>query len=236
MRRLLSNLSSHLFDRLGRALGAGCACCSGPGDADGFCRGCRDELPWLDHHGCRQCAQPLSATGLCGRCLAEPPRFDHVHAACRYAYPLDGLIQQAKYGGRLHLLRTLATLLRACAPPAADLIVPMPLSAARLRERGYNQALELARLAAAALDAPIDAAACIKLRDTAPQSRLPWAERRRNIRGAFVTLADLHGKHVVVVDDVLTTGATLDAVAGSLKKAGAASVSGWVVARTAAGR
>ncbi|MCE2998975.1 MAG: ComF family protein [Betaproteobacteria bacterium] len=157
-----------------------------------------------------------------------------MHAACRYAFPLDGLIQQAKYSGRLHLLRGLASLLAGCAPADADVIVPMPLSAARLRERGYNQALELARLAAMALDAPVDATACIKLRDTAPQSRLPWPERRRNIRGAFVTLAELRGKHVVVVDDVLTTGSTLDELAGSLKKAGAASVCGWVVARTAA--
>jgi ComF family protein len=222
------------LDSLGRALGAGCACCGGAGEADGFCRGCRDELPWLDGPQCRQCAQPLSTPGLCGRCLTDPPRYDRVHAACRYAYPLDGLIQQAKYGGRLQLLRGLAALLARCAPAQADLIVPMPLSAARLRERGYNQALELARLAATALDAPLDAAICIKLRDTAPQSRLPWSERRRNVRGAFVTLADLGGRHVVVVDDVLTTGATLDALAGSLKKAGAASVSGWVVARTAA--
>jgi len=236
MRRLLSNWSTPLFDRLGQALGAGCACCGAAAGPEGFCPGCQDELPWLQGHACSQCAQPLSIPGLCGRCLADPPRYDRVHAACRYAYPLDGLIQQAKYGGRLHLMRSLASLLARCAPPRADLIVPMPLSASRLRERGYNQALELARLAAHALGAAVDAGACIKLRDTAPQSRLPWTERRRNIRGAFVTLAALEGRHVVVVDDVLTTGSTLDELAGSLKKAGAASVSGWVVARTAAGR
>lgn len=234
MRGFLSNFSRLLFNKLDHALGAGCVCCGAPASADGFCKACREDLPWLGAAFCRQCAQPLSTPGLCGRCLAHPPRYDRVYAACRYAYPLDGLIQQAKYGGRLHLLRGLAGLLAACAPAAADLIVPMPLSAARLRERGYNQALELARLAAIALDAPVEATACIKLRDTAPQSRLPWTERRRNIRGAFVTLAELRGKHVVVVDDVLTTGSTLDELAGSLKKAGAASVCGWVVARTAA--
>jgi len=227
MHGFLSNFSRLFFNKLDHALGTGCVCCGAPASADSFCKACREDLPRLGAAFCRQCAQPLSSPGLCGRCLAHPPRYDRVHAACRYAFPLDGLIQQAKYSGRLHLLRGLASLLAGCAPADADVIVPMPLSAARLRERGYNQALELARLAAMALDAPVDATACIKLRDTAP-------ERRRNIRGAFVTLAELRGKHVVVVDDVLTTGSTLDELAGSLKKAGAASVCGWVVARTAA--
>lgn len=238
MQGFLSNFRIGLFDKLGAILGAGCVCCGGRGDTDGFCTSCRKDLPWLEDAQCTQCAHPLPAPGICGRCLAEPPRFDRIYAACRYAMPLDGLIQRAKYGGRLHLLRSLAVLLAHRAPLHADLIVPMPLSAARLSERGFNQALQLAQLAAGSLniDAGIDAGACIKVRDTAPQSRLPWQQRRRNIRGAFVTLADLRGKHVVVVDDVLTTGATLSELAGSLKKAGAASVSGWVVARTASNR
>jgi len=237
MQGFLSNFRTSIFDKLGTILGAGCVCCGGNGEADGFCAGCRADLPWLEAAQCAQCAHPLSAAGLCGRCLADPPRFDRVYAACRYAPPLDGLIQRAKYGGRLHLLRSLAALLAHRAPAEADLIVPMPLSAARLRERGFNQALQLAQLAASSMNikARIDTAACIKVRDTAPQSRLPWQQRRRNIRGAFVTLADLRGRHVLVVDDVLTTGTTMSELAGSLKKAGAASVSGWVVARTVAG-
>lgn len=238
MQGFLSNFRIGLFDKLGAILGAGCVCCGGRSETDGFCGGCREDLPWLEPAQCTQCAHPLPAAGICGRCLADPPRFDRVYAACRYGPPLDALIQRAKYGGRLHLLRSLAMLLSRQTPAPVDLIVPMPLSAARLRERGFNQALQLAKLAAGSMntDAHIDAAACIKVRDTAPQSRLPWQERRRNIRGAFVTLADLRGKHVVVVDDVMTTGATMSELAGSLKKAGAASVSGWVVARTVAGK
>ena len=98
----------------------------------------------------------------------------------------------------------------------------------------FNQALELARATALAVNAPVDAALCMKTRETSPQTRLPWKERRKNIRGAFFVLGDLTGRHVVVVDDVLTTGATLNELARNLKRAGAASVTGWVVARTVA--
>ena len=110
----------------------------------------------------------------------------------------------------------------------------MPLSPQRLRERGFNQALELARAVAPALNAPVDAGLCLKTRDTPPQTRLPWKERRKNIRGAFVVEGDVSGRHVVVIDDVLTTGATLNELARNLKRAGAASVTGWVIARTVA--
>ena len=155
-------------------------------------------------------------------------------ASTRYGFPVDGLIQACKYGGRLATIRALAALLNRRQPGHADLIVPMPLSAQRLRERGFNQALELARVATRSMQAPGDAALCVKTRETSPQTRLPWKERRKNIRGAFVVLGDITGQHVVVVDDVLTTGATLNELARNLKKAGAASVTGWVVARTVA--
>lgn len=172
--------------------------------------------------------------GLCGRCLTEPPHYDRVVAACRYEFPLDGLIQACKYGGQLAAVRALGAVLSQCKLPPTDLIVPMPLSTQRLRERGFNQALELASNVAQAMDVPLDANLCVKTRDTPPQTRLPWKERRKNIRGAFVVQGDLEGRHVVIVDDVLTTGATLSELARNLKRAGAATVTGWVVARTVA--
>jgi predicted amidophosphoribosyltransferase len=107
-------------------------------------------------------------------------------------------------------------------------------TAQRLRERGFNQALELARAVAPSIAAPVDAALCVKIRETSPQTRLPWQERRKNIRGAFVVLGNVTDRHVLVIDDVLTTGATLNELARGLKRAGAASVTGWVVARTVA--
>ncbi len=126
----------------------------------------------------------------------------------------------------------LATLLANRVPQPTDLIVPIPLTAQRLRERGFNQAQELARALGARLGVPVAARLCVKTRDTLPQTRLPWKERRKNIRGAFVVEGDLAGRHVAVVDDVLTTGATLSELARNLKRAGAATVTGYVIART----
>lgn len=217
------------------AVSTHCLLCAERAPARAICDACWSELPWLDARRCMQCAHPLPATGVCGRCLADPPLFDAVCAASRYQFPIDGLIQSCKYGGRLAAIRALAAMLQRC-PPAQppDLVIPMPLSPLRLRERGFNQALELARAVAPALHAPVAAEICVKTRETPPQTRLPWQERRRNVRGAFVVLGDVAGRHVAIIDDVLTTGATLHELARNLKRAGALSVTGWVVARTVA--
>jgi len=234
----LSNFRSILLNNWRSAVSAAqstrCLLCDSQAPARALCAACWSELPWLTAPTCVQCAHPLAAPGVCGRCLADPPHFDAVVAACRYQYPVDGLIQSCKYGGRLATIRALAAMLDRCRPQHADLIVPMPLSPQRLRERGFNQALELARAAVPAAGAPVDAGLCVKTRETPPQTRLPWKERRKNIRGAFVVLGDLAGRHVAVIDDVLTTGATLNELARNLKRAGAASVTGWVIARTVA--
>jgi len=233
----LSNYAHHLFDKLraglGTLLASRCLLCAASADRHNLCRECLGDLPWLDAAVCRICAHPLPEPGICGRCIAEPPHYDHVSAACRYAFPLDGLIQSYKYGGRLAAGSALAALLAPRIRTRPDLILPIPLTAQRLRERGFNQALELARIIGGQLNVPVDAGLCIKIRDTAPQTRLPWKTRRRNIRGAFIVLGSLEGCHVAVVDDVLTTGATLSEVARNLKRAGASSVTGYVIARTA---
>lgn len=232
----LSNSASALLDKWTAALRSRlrgcCLLCGGAAGREGLCASCADDLPWLDEAVCQCCAHPLPEPGICGRCIADPPHYDRVIAACRYAYPLDALIQSYKYRGRLAAAPALAALLAGRINKRPDLIVPMPLAAQRLRERGFNQALELARLIGKQLDTAVDARLCIKSRDTAPQTRLPWKARRRNIRGAFVVLGSIEGCHVAVVDDVLTTGATLSELARNLKRAGAASVTGYVVART----
>lgn len=234
----LSNFRNALLDqwriKVRTAAAARCLLCDEPAPARALCAACWSELPWLNAPCCAQCAQPLAVPGICGRCLADPPHFDAVAAACRYRFPVDGLIQSCKYGGRLATIRALAAMLERRPPQRPDLIVPMPLSAQRLRERGFNQALELARAVAPVVNAGVDAGLCVKTRETPPQTRLPWKERRKNVRGAFVVLGDLSGCHVVVIDDVLTTGATLSELARNLKRAGAASVTGWVIARTVA--
>lgn len=232
----LSNSAGSLLDKLRAVLWSRlrgyCLLCSAAAAREGLCAGCARDLPWLDPAVCSSCAHPLPEPGLCGRCIADPPHYDQVIAACRYAYPLDALIQSYKYRGRLAAAPALAALLAGRIRSRPDLIVPMPLAAQRLRERGFNQALELARIIGRQLDAPVSAGLCIKSRDTPPQSRLPWKARQRNIRGAFVVLGSVEGCHVAVVDDVLTTGATLSELARNLKRAGAARVTGYVIART----
>jgi len=233
---LLSNLSTAALNNCAvwwRKQGATpCLLCGNPALEFNICSACRTDLPWLDANVCRSCAHPLPAPGLCGRCIAEPPHFDRVVAACRYAFPLDGLIQAYKYSGRLVAGAALASLFVNQVQQRPDLIVPVPLTAERLRERGFNQALELARALGRQMKAPVNAQLCVKTRDTAPQTRLPWKARRKNIRGAFVVGGGVEGCHVAVVDDVLTTGATLSELARNLKRAGAATVTGYVIART----
>lgn len=206
--------------------------CASPSDAGILCAACANELQRLNPPHCPQCALPTPNGERCGRCLSHPPYYDAARALFRYDFPLDKLIQAFKYGHKLALGpyfgRQLATL---AAGIAADLIVPLPLHSERLRERGFNQALELARPVSAALQWPLDPHCCLRIRQTATQASLPWRERAKNIRNAFHCSADLSGKHVLLIDDVMTTGASLDECARTLKLHGAATVTLLVVAR-----
>ena len=137
-----------------------------------------------------------------------------------------------KYRGGLAIASILGEALGRAMRERPDVLIPMPLSARRLRERGFNQALEIARAVQQRTGVPIRATACRKTMDTEPQASLPWKERAKNVRGAFVCDEDLRGMSVAVVDDVITTGATLGELAKNLKRAGATRVSGCIVART----
>lgn len=160
--------------------------------------------------------------------------------ALDYAFPWDGLIAAFKFGRQPELAGVLAPRLaahlRACQAPLADLVLPVPLSTARLGERGYNQAWELARRVARELGRPAWAGGLQRWRDTPAQTTLDATARRTNLREAFLPAPDLGrrlaGRHVALVDDVMTTGATVEAAAGLLRRAGAAEVSVWVLART----
>ncbi len=151
-----------------------------------------------------------------------------------YATPLDGLVKRCKYSGELSVTawfaQSLARELKA--EPRPDLILPMPLHDRRLADRGFNQAVEIARRLAPLLDLPWTALGCERTRDTPPQAGLDLRARRRNLRGAFRCNLDLSGKRVALLDDVMTSGASLDALAREAIRAGAAEVSAWVVART----
>jgi ComF family protein len=203
-----------------------------------ICAGCDAELP-RPGPTCACCAAPLAhAPELelrCARCQQTPPAFDRTVALFSYAAPIDRLILRLKYHGDLSLARVLGSrlgvtlLARSIAIP--DVIVPVPLHVTRQRERGYNQALELARPIAKRLNVPVDYRSVMRVRPTVPQIDMDYEARRKNVRRAFHASGDFSGQRVAIVDDVMTSGHTVNAVAAALRKAGAAEVSVWIVAR-----
>ena len=209
-----------------------CFLCAAPSGQSLVCPSCVAGLPRLAAERCPLCALPTPAANICGACLKQAPHFDATLAAFRYEFPLDRLIQSLKYAHRLASADFLGkALAQLAAPLHPDLIVPVPLAAARLAQRGFNQALELARPLARALGAPLEISRIRRCRDTTPQASLPWKERKNNIRHAFECEIDLSGKTVLLVDDVMTTGATLDELARVLKTQGAVRVENCVLAR-----
>jgi len=217
------------------AFGGSCFLCRGAAGSV-LCAACDADLPRLGGPLCPRCALPSPAGEVCGRCLARAPAYDATTAALAYAFPADVLVQALKFRGELALAPLLGMLLAAQLERAArvDFVLPVPLAAARLRARGFNQALEIARPVASAAGARLEPLLAERSRDTASQMELPYAERSKNVRGAFRCERPLEGAAVALVDDVMTTGATLDELAATLKRAGAARVVNWVVARTPA--
>ncbi len=209
-----------------------CVLCGASSRNGAWCAPCEAALPSLSASCCPVCALPTLNGTTCGRCLKHAPQFDRTVAVFAYAFPLDKLVQALKYNEQLMLARLLAAKLAQRIEVRPDCIVAMPLHPARLRERGFNQSLELARQIARILNVPLLSHACQRVRDTPSQSALPWKERGLNMRNAFKCTADLSGKHIAVVDDVMTSGASVNELARALRKANAREISAWVVART----
>lgn len=211
-----------------------CLLC-GESGAEGLdlCRACAQALPWNDI-ACLRCALPLPEPGICGACLQRPPPLTETRAAFVYGFPLDRLVPRFKFHNDLAAGRLLSELMlqgmSGLSKPSA--LVPVPLHDSRLRRRGYDQAQELAGSLARALQVPLLSEALVRTRATAPQSELDAGARQRNLRRAFEVRAGAAlPDHVTLVDDVMTTGATLEAAAKRLRRAGVARVDAWVCAR-----
>jgi len=226
-----------LIDRVGAALPSRCAVCRA-WPAQPLCEPCVVRFAQPQPR-CLTCALPVPA-GLrqCGRCVSAPPPLDACHAAVSYAYPWSALIGQYKFNGQAGWARAFATLMRSApwVEPAleqADVVVPMPLSRERLAERGFNQSLLLARRLA---PRRVRADLLLRVKHTHSQAALDRPARLTNVRGAFAVepllAGALRGKQVVIVDDVMTSGASMFAAAEALRAAQPARVTGLVLART----
>ncbi len=229
---------------LARALlPSACALC-GAGCGGALCGPCASQFTGLEQARCRRCANPMQAAAVrwpCGACQAGQPDYDATIVAADYAAPLDQLVLQLKFGGVLALAPWFAATLKAAviAQPAFELpnlLCPVPLGAGRLCERGFNQALEIARPLSRALGIPLHARLAIRALDTRAQSSVAPGERKANIRNAFIVAPDalelVRGQHIGIVDDVMSSGHTLNELARTFKRFGAARVSNLVFART----
>ncbi len=217
-----------------------CAVCRGWARAR-LCEACVQRFAAPVPRCCRCAIDVPAGVEVCGTCLRQPPPFDAALAAVDYAYPWDTLVRRLKFHAALDLAPALAERLldavrRQEAATTPDWLLPVPLSTARLRERGFNQAWEIARRVARALGCAADAHLLLRLKDTPHQTALPHDRRAANVRGAFAVeplrRAQIDGRAIAIIDDVLTTGATAAEIASVLKRAGARSVQVWVVART----
>jgi ComF family protein len=204
------------------------------------CRACLESLPFHPASSCPQCGL-ISDGNVCGSCLNSPPDFDVTKSVFLYAFPIDAMMLRYKYGNSLNLGNTFGEFLAEkinvedCIKNI-DLIIPMPMHPQRLKERGFNQALEIAKVLNKLLTknsrGKLDYKSVERQTLTPPQASLPLKERVKNIKGAFKVNTDLAGKRIAIVDDVMTTGASLNELAKTLKKAGASHVECWVIART----
>ena len=219
-----------------------CLLCDEPAEAEmPICVACEAEMPWLGEH-CQTCALPLPKAGLtCDGCLLEPPAYEQVAVPWRYDFPVDSLITRFKHNAKWPFGHLLADVLSQYLQhrfdedlPRPDALLPVPLAAKRLRQRGFNQAAMLARWLSRQLDLPCEENVVHRIQDTSAQQDLDAKARKRNLRNAFALTSDANvkGRHLALVDDVLTTGATAQALARLLMNAGAARVDVYCLART----
>lgn len=217
---------------LSAVLPASCLLCGADSAGALLCTPCAGDLPNLPAALCPLCAAQTTHGERCGACLREPPHFDRTLALFHYDFPADRIIHALKYGHQLAVAGWCGQrLAERIGADEYDCIIPLPLHPERLCERGFNQSAEIAKNLGICLNFPVDRSNLLRTRATPPQAELPLKERHRNVRGAFECRADFTGKRLLLIDDVMTTGATVNECSRVLKLHGAASVTVAVVAR-----
>ena len=205
-----------------------------------LCHLCRCNLT-LINNPCKQCGQPvpfnLGLMNLCGSCLVNPPGYDFTLTPLSYQPPITNLITQLKFQRKLGYAKTLAQLLLPYlythyqTRQLPQLIIPVPLHRTRIQQRGFNQALQIAKYLGKALSIPIDCRTIIRHKSTLEQSKLPAKQRTTNVRSAFSCINTMIATHVAIIDDVMTTGQTVNAISQLLKRSGVITVDVWAIAR-----
>lgn len=210
-----------------------CLLCGANNPHSCLCNACIQNLATFDHV-CPRCALPLNQTALCGQCLHSPPEQDASFSLFRYQPPVDRLIANMKYHDGLMLIRFFAQQManRLKDRLLPQLLIPIPLHPHRLRQRGYNQAWELTKDLSSQLNIPARNDILMRIRNTAPQTSLPYSQRKQNIKRAFNVSKITIPQHIALIDDVLTTGHTANVAAKALRQAGAHQIELWTIART----
>lgn len=234
MSRIVDKWLNHILNNL---LLTQCLLCGLPAHKlVNLCEGCAADMPWA-REACPRCAMPNAKAIICSACQRKPPLHERALAALWYTPPASDLILLLKFQGVLHAAPVLGSLfvqrLSEHPDPLPQAILPVPLHHSRLRQRGYNQAVEIGRVIAKALAIPLLSSGTKRVLATVPQSTLMTVQdRARNLRNAFSVTGCLHGlTHIAIIDDVMTTGATVQSLAGVLRQAGVKRVDVWVCAR-----
>jgi ComF family protein len=231
------------FEDIQRLWSASCLLCGekAKNKSLDLCLACESSLPWV-FRACARCAVPLTdayTSTICGTCLRNPPAFHQAFTVFRYAPPINWLVAELKFRHRLAVAKLLGTLLAEKIETAYQgmslpkLLLPVPLHPKRLKARGFNQALELARPAEKRLKIPLNYTVCQRIRSTVAQMALPSQQRSKNVRNAFSVTRPLDVQHVCLIDDVMTTGHTAHAISCALKRRGVQRVDVWCCARAA---
>lgn len=214
-----------------------CVLCNDVAEEISLCESCQQDLPKIQY-SCYQCGLPFKEKindTLCGQCQQSSPPIDYLISSLAYDYPVDYLVSQLKFNRNLTFAKILSQLLlntlQSQQHELPDLIIPVPLHKKRLRKRGFNQALEIARPIAKILNIPLNKQVIKRTKQTEAQSLLNAIERKKNLRQSFKIIKSITAKHVVIIDDVVTTGATVFELAKLLKKSRVEKVGVWAVAR-----